>query len=93
MNDTITITTTSPDTTSIVDSDLVCSTLNVSSIGTPTYSGSTTTISLDDLVITDEKRTSVRDSGELPIDIWAKMYNNGVIDDEWFYIWSRWHIN
>ena len=93
MNDTITITTSSTDTTSIVDSDLVCSTLNVSSIGTPTYSGSTTTISLDDLVITDEKRTSVRDSGEIPIDIWAKMYNNGVIDDEWFYIWSRWHIN
>ena len=61
MNDTITITTSSTDTTSIVDSDLVCSTLNVSSIGTPTYSGSTTTISLDDLVITDEKRTSVRD--------------------------------
>jgi len=82
MNDTITITTSSTDTTSIVDSDLVCSTLNVSSIGTPTYSGSTTTISLDDLVITDEKRTSVRDSGEIPIDIWAKMYNNGVIDDE-----------
>lgn len=65
-----------------VDSDLDWGTLNVSSIGTPTYSGSTTTISLDDLVITDEKRTSVRDSGELPIDIWAKMYNNGVIDDE-----------
>ena len=82
MNDTITITTSSTDTTSIVDSDLDWSTLNVSSIGTPTYSGSTTTISLDDLVITDEKRTSVRDSGELPIDIWAKMYNNGVIDDE-----------
>ncbi len=53
-----------------------------SSLSTTTYSGSTTTISLDDLVITDEKRTSVRDSGELPIDIWAKMYNNGVIDDE-----------
>lgn len=82
MNDTITITTSSTDTTSIVDSDLDWSTLNVSSISTPTYSGSTTTISLDDLVITDEKRTSVRDSGELPIDIWAKMYNNGVIDDE-----------
>jgi hypothetical protein len=48
---------------------------------TPTYTGSTTTISLDDLIITDEKRTSVRDSGELPIDIWAKMYNNGIIDD------------
>lgn len=53
-----------------------------SSLSTSTYSGSTTTISLDDLIITDEKRTSVRDSGELPIDIWAKMYNNGVIDDE-----------
>ena len=65
-----------------VTSDLDWGSLDTSSLSTTTYSGSTTTISLDDLVITDEKRTSVRDSGELPIDIWAKMYNNGVIDDE-----------
>lgn len=83
MNDTITITTTSTDTTSIVDYDSVYT-------STPTYTGSLSTtmsgptisLGLDDLVITDEKRTSVRDSGEIPIDIWAKMYNNGVIDDE-----------
>ncbi len=84
MNDTITITTSSTDTTSIVDYD------NHSPIYTPVYTGSLSTtmsgptisLGLDDLVITDEKRTSVRDSGEIPIDIWAKMYNNGVIDDE-----------
>lgn len=86
MNDTITITTASTDTTSIVDYDSVYT-------STPTYTGSLSTtmsgptissisLGLDDLVITDEKRTSVRDSGEIPIDIWAKMYNNGVIDDE-----------
>lgn len=64
-----------------VDGSLDTTTTDISLIGN-NYSGSTTTISLDDLVITDEKRTSVRDNGELPIDIWAKMYNNGVIDDE-----------
>ena len=78
MNDTITITTSSTDTTSIVDYD---SYSPIGSLST-TMSGPTISLGLDDLVITDEKRTSVRDSGELPIDIWAKMYNNGVIDDE-----------
>lgn len=83
-NDTFTITSQANDydCTVNVDSDLDWSTIDISSIGGPTYTGSTTTISLDDIVITDEKRTSVRDSGELPIDIWARMYNNGVIDDD-----------
>ncbi len=27
------------------------------------------------------KRTDVRDNGKIPVDIWAMMYNNGVIDD------------
>lgn len=89
MNDTITITTSSIDTTSIVDSTDTTSIVdydNHSHIYTgslsTTMSGPTISLGLDDLVITDEKRTSVRDSGEIPIDIWAKMYNNGVIDDE-----------
>jgi|14_taG_2_1085336.scaffolds.fasta_scaffold00610_2 hypothetical protein len=30
----------------------------------------------------DTSRKKLRDEGELPIDIWAKMYNNGVIDDD-----------
>jgi len=83
MDDDNTFTITSPandyDCTVDVTSDLDW---GISSISTPSYAGSTTAISLDDLIITDEKRTSVRDSGELPIDIWAKMYNNGVIDDD-----------
>ena len=52
-------------------------------IGTssPTYNGAT--ITLDDIdVCIDTKRKNLRDEGELPIDIWAKLYNNGVIDDE-----------
>lgn len=27
------------------------------------------------------KRMDVRDNGKIPVDIWALMYNNGVIDD------------
>jgi len=27
------------------------------------------------------KRMDVRDNGQIPVDIWAMMYNNGVIDD------------
>ena len=83
-NDTLTITTSDSNYTVNVDSDLDWGTLDVSSVGTSTYTGSTTTITLDDIGSwgVDEKRTSVRDGGELPIDIWAKMYNNGVIDDE-----------
>jgi hypothetical protein len=30
------------------------------------------------------KRTDVRDDGKIPIDIWAMLYNNGVIDDEFY---------
>ena len=46
----------------------------------PTYNGAT--ITLDDFNMPDIKRKNLRDEGELPIDIWAKMYNNGVIDDD-----------
>lgn len=28
-----------------------------------------------------DKRMDVRDNGKIPVDIWAIMYNNGVIDD------------
>jgi len=27
------------------------------------------------------RRLDVRDNGKIPIDIWAKLFNNGVIDD------------
>jgi len=29
----------------------------------------------------DENRSQLRDSGQIPVDIWAKLYNNGNIDD------------
>lgn len=63
-------------TSTLQNSDTV--TIDTSS---PTYTGST--ITLDDIdVYIDTKRKNLRDEGELPIDIWAKLYNNGVIDDE-----------
>jgi len=69
-------------------SDISLSTSTLQNSGTvtidtssPTYNGST--ITLDDIdIYMDTKRKNLRDEGELPIDIWAKMYNNGVIDDE-----------
>ena len=27
------------------------------------------------------RRIGLRESGKIPIDIWSKLYNNGVIDD------------
>ena len=78
--DTVTISdiTLSDNTVTYVDTSGCTSTLTIDTTS-PTYSESL--ISDYSLDITDEKRTSVRDSGELPIDIWAKMYNNGIIDD------------
>jgi hypothetical protein len=32
--------------------------------------------------ITPENRHDVRDEGKIPIDIWAKMFNNGKIEDD-----------
>ena len=76
--DTVTISdiTLSDNTVTYVDTSGSTLTIDTTS---PKYTGSL--ISDYSLDITDEKRTSVRDSGELPIDIWAKMYNNGIIDD------------
>jgi hypothetical protein len=53
--------------------DTTLDTLDLSSI-TSTMSGITLT--------TSKKRTDVRDNGNIPIDIWAKLYNNGVIEDD-----------
>jgi hypothetical protein len=43
------------------------------------------TIDLSSLDITtvtiDENRYELRNSGKIPVDIWAKIYNNGKIDD------------
>jgi len=39
-------------------------------------------IDWDDIEITDTKRTSLRDSGTIPLDIWAKMYNNNKLEDD-----------
>jgi hypothetical protein len=45
----------------------------------------TDTIDLSSLDITtvtiDENRYELRNSGKIPVDIWAKIYNNGKIDD------------
>jgi len=52
-------------------------TIDISSSLTSDYS-----IDWDYIEITDTKRTSLRDSGTIPLDIWAKMYNNNKLEDD-----------
>ena len=78
--DTMTISDLTLDTVTYTDSSGCTPTVTIDT-SSPTYTGST--ITLDDIdVYIDTKRKNLRDEGELPIDIWAKLYNNGVIDDE-----------
>jgi hypothetical protein len=42
---------------------------------------STITISTTDYDEYNIKRKDIRNNGKIPIDIWARMYNNGNIDD------------
>lgn len=66
-------------TTSTVDTYTV-DTVDLSGI-TLTTSGSDYNVDWGNVILTDENRTTLRDSGQIPVDIWAKMYNNGTIDD------------
>jgi len=72
--------TTIDDTYTIDINDYTTSTVNISSIT------ANTTISDDWVFETtrDKKRIALRNSGDIPVDIWAKMYNNRVIgtDDD-----------
>lgn len=72
--------------------DYVCDTIDISSISPSTITVDTNShynsgYSIDWQNVKSlspeekEKRTDVRDNGSIPVDIWAKMYNNGVIDD------------
>ena len=68
--------------------DITTSTVDTYTVDTVDLSGITLTTSSTDynldwanVTLTDENRTTLRDSGQIPIDIWAKMYNNGTIDD------------
>ena len=80
-DDIILSTGTSIDDTYTIDiNDYTTSTVDISSI-------TASTITSDDWVFEtsrDKKRTALRNSGEIPVDIWAKMYNNRVIgtDDD-----------
>lgn len=63
---------------------------------TTTDSTYTTTVSIDDYTVSsidlsditfgtgepDDKRVKLRQSGDIPIDIWAKLYNNNVIGND-----------
>lgn len=56
----------------------------------------TTTVTIDDYTVSsidlsditfgtgepDDKRVKLRQSGDIPIDIWAKLYNNNVIGND-----------
>ena len=62
----LTISTTNMSNTYTVD------TVDISSITLSGYDGQ---------IDWDENRSQLRDSGQIPVDIWARMYNNGNIDD------------
>ena len=59
--------------------------ISITSGSTTMYDTYTTdTVDLSGIIfssVTDEKRQRLRDGGEIPVDIWAKLYNNGIIDD------------
>lgn len=59
--------------------------ISITSGSTTMYDTYTTdTVDLSGIIFSstaDEKRQRLRDGGEIPVDIWAKLYNNGIIDD------------
>lgn len=78
MEDDITLTTTSTLSDDFVAPDI--GTITVDTTGYTDYN-----VDWDNIVITDsENRTSLRDSGKIPLDIWAKMYNNNKLEDNLF---------
>lgn len=80
---TYTIDTNSNSDYSITLSSDVTDTVTVTDIGASTdmFSGTYVGPSVTFGEYDDTSRKKLRDDGDLPIDIWAKMYNNGVIDD------------
>lgn len=70
-DDIVLTTTTTMDNTYTIDiNDYTTSTIDISSITSDDWVFETTR---------DDKRTSLRNSGEIPVDIWAKIYNNNII--------------
>lgn len=68
-------------TTTTLDNTISVPITDVSTVTIDDYTADT--IDFSDLVFTtsrDEKRTILRNNGSIPIDIWAKMYNNRVLD-------------
>lgn len=69
--------------------DISSDSIDLSSVS---YDPTITTVTIDDYIAStfdisnwtfettrDKRRTSLRESGQIPVDIWAKMYNNNVI--------------
>jgi len=76
--DTYTIDVTTISDTTFDIGSLTVDTVDIGSIaGTTDYSIDWKNIEIN----TSKKRTDVRNNGKIPIDIWAKLYNNGVIED------------
>lgn len=71
--------------------DTFCYDPGATTISNPLYtissSGTISTISLTGsgldygISIVDENRSSLYKDGDVPMDIWAKLFNNGVLDD------------
>lgn len=60
--------------------------LTVDTVDISTFTGTDYSIDWNNVQISPasrgKKRTDTRDEGKIPVDIWAKLYNNGVIEDD-----------
>ena len=58
-------------------------TITVTGTYDPSYSNtvySTGSIDWGSIEIKGDSRSEIKDSGKIPVDIWARMYNNGTIE-------------
>lgn len=56
--------------------------INDYTVDTIDFSGLTISTTPTFTTSRDNKRVLVRDNGKIPVDIWAKMFNNGVMEIE-----------
>jgi predicted nucleic acid-binding Zn-ribbon protein len=74
-DNTITVTSTVHD---VSISDVTIDTIDITSI----MPDGAYDINWNNISITDTIRSTLRDSGTIPIDIWAKIYNNNKLEDD-----------
>lgn len=74
-----------PDNIILYDDVYTTDTVDISSITTSTSGYTDYNVDWDMIEIKDTKnRISLRNSGTIPLDIWAKIYNNNKLEDDLF---------